>query len=52
MNEPANVSSVARVETWQRHWSGLGSDDLAASSISAGVDQTRHDVLAVLAALD
>jgi len=52
MNEPAKSSSVELIGIWQRHWSGVGSDDLAASSISEGIDQTRTDVLAVLAALD
>jgi hypothetical protein len=52
MNEPASSSSVELIGTWQQNWSGLGSDDVAASSISKGIDQTRNDVLAVLAALD
>ena len=52
LNEPAMRSSVDLIEIWQRHWSGLGSDDMAASQISDAIDQTRNDVLAVLAALD
>ena len=52
MNEPAASSSVELINTWQRNWPGLGSDDLAASRISGSIDQTRNDVLAVLAALD
>ena len=51
-HEPAISSSTALVETWQQNWSGLGSDDLAASSISDSIDQARNDVLAVLADLD
>ena len=52
LNEPAIRSSVDLIEIWQRHWSGLGADDMAASKISDAIDQTRNDVLAVLAALD
>lgn len=52
MHEPARSSSRELIETWQKNWSGLGSDDRAASDISGGIDQARNDVLAVLAALD
>ncbi len=52
MIAPARTSSAELIGNWQRHWSGLGTDDLAASSISDSIDQTRTDVLAVLAALD
>ncbi len=52
MKEPAISSSLDLIEIWQQNWSGLGSDDLAASSISEAIDQSRKDVLAVLAALD
>ena len=52
MNEPASSSSVDVIEIWRQNWSGLGSDDLAAESISDSIDQTRKDVLAVLAELD
>jgi hypothetical protein len=51
-HEPAISSSTALVETWQQNWPGLGSDDLAASSISDSIDRARNDVLAVLADLD
>jgi len=52
MFEPASGSSTELIEIWQQNWSGLGSDDLAAGSISDSIDQTRTDVLAVLAGLD
>ena len=52
MLEPASGSSTELIEIWQQNWSGLGSDDLAASSISDSIDRTRTDVLAVLAGLD
>jgi len=52
MFEPASGSSTELIEIWQQNWSGLGSDDLAAGSISDSIDQTRTDVLAVLADLD
>jgi len=52
MHEPASSSSTELIGTWQQNWSGLGSDDLAASSISDSIDRTRNGVLAVLAALD
>lgn len=52
MHEPAISSSTALIETWQQNWSGLGSDDLAATRISGSIDQARNDVLAVLADLD
>ena len=52
MHEPANSSSTELIEIWNQNWSGLGSDDLAASSISNSIDQTRSDVLLVLAKLD
>jgi hypothetical protein len=52
MLEPASGSSTELIEVWQQNWSGLGSDDLAAGSISDSIDQTRTDVLAVLADLD
>ena len=52
MLEPASGSSTVLIEIWQQNWSGLGSDDLAASSISDSIDRTRTDVLAVLAGLD
>ncbi len=52
MHEPAISSSTALIENWQQNWSGLGSDDLAASSISDSIDRTRNDVLTVLAELD
>ncbi len=52
MHEPARSSSRLLIEAWQKNWSGLGSDDRAASDISGGIDQARNDVLAVLAALD
>jgi hypothetical protein len=52
MHEPASSSSRELIETWQNNWSGLGSDDRAASNISDSIDQARNDVLFVLAALD
>ncbi len=52
MFEPASGSSTELIEIWRQNWSGLGSDDLAAGSISDSIDQTRTDVLAVLAGLD
>jgi hypothetical protein len=52
MHEPASASSNELIEIWQQNWSGLGSDDLAASSISDSIDQARSDVLLVLAELD
>ena len=52
MHEPAISSTTALIETWQHNWSGLGSDELAASSISDSIDRTRTDVLLVLAELD
>jgi hypothetical protein len=52
MHEPAISSSTALIDTWRENWSGLGSDDLAASRISDSIDQARNDVLAVLAGLD
>ncbi len=52
MLQPASGSSTELIEIWQQNWSGLGSDDLAAGSISDSIDQTRTDVLAVLADLD
>jgi hypothetical protein len=52
MHEPASGSSTELIEIWQQNWSGLGSDDLAASSISDSIDQARSDVLLVLAELD
>ncbi len=52
MHEPASGSSTALIEIWQQYWSGLGSDDLAASSICDSIDQARNDVLLVLAELD
>jgi hypothetical protein len=51
-HEPAISSSTELVETWQKNWSGLGADDVAARSISDSIDQARNDVLAVLAVLD
>jgi hypothetical protein len=50
--EPARGSTLSLVETWQENWSGLGSSDEAASKISESIDNTRHEVLNVLAALD
>jgi hypothetical protein len=50
--EPAINSTTALIETWQKNWSGLGSDDLAATRISDSIDRTRTDVLTVLAHLD
>ena len=52
MDEPTSGSSTELIEIWQQNWSGLGSDDLAASSISDSIDQVRSDVLLVLAKLD
>ena len=52
MQEPASHSSTELIEIWNQNWSGLGSDDLAAKSISDSIDQTRSDVLLVLAELD
>ena len=52
MHEPASGSPTKLIEIWQQYWSGLGSDDLAASSISDSIDQARSDVLLVLAELD
>ena len=52
MLEPASGSSTELIEVWQQNWSGLGSDDLAAGSISDSIDRTRTDVLALLADLD
>ncbi len=52
MHEPASSSSTELIEIWQQNWSGLGSDDLAASSIFDSIDQTRSDVLLLLAELD
>jgi hypothetical protein len=52
MHEPAISSSTALIDAWQKNWSGLGSDDLAASRISDSIDQARNDVLMVLANLD
>ena len=52
MHEPASGSSTELIEIWQQDWSGLGSDDLAASSISDSIDQARSDVLLVLAELN
>jgi hypothetical protein len=45
------LSSLA-YNTWRKNWSGLGSDNLAASSISDSIDRTSASVLTVLAALD
>jgi hypothetical protein len=52
MHEPAVSSTSELIATWQHNWSGLGSDDPAASKISDSIDRTRADVLGVLAALD
>ena len=52
MHEPAISSSTELIANWQQNWSGLGSDDAAASSISDSIDRARNDVLAVLASLD
>ena len=52
MHDPALTATVSLRETWQQDWTGLGSDDLAARRISDRIDQTRTDVLAVLADLD
>jgi len=52
MLDPASSSSTELIEIWQQNWSGLGSDDVAAGSISDSIDRTRTDVLAVLARLD
>lgn len=52
MHEPAISSTNELIATWQHNWSGLGSDDPAASKISASIDRARVDVLDVLAALD
>jgi hypothetical protein len=52
MHAPASSSSTELIEIWQQNWSGLGSDDLAAHSISDSIDRTRVDVLTVLASLD
>ena len=51
-HEPAISSSTELIANWQQNWSGLGSDDDAASSISDSIDRARNDVLAVLASLD
>ena len=50
--EPARGSTIVLVETWQENWSGLGSSDDAASEISKSIDNTRSEVLTVLANLD
>jgi hypothetical protein len=52
MHEPAISSSNELIGSWQKNWSGLGSDDVAASSISDSIDRARTDVLAVLVNLD
>ena len=52
MNEPANSSATELIGIWQQNWSGLGSDNLAAGSISDGIDRTRNNVLMALAELD
>lgn len=52
MHEPAISSATDLIENWQQHWSGLGSDDVAATTISDGIDRARTDVLTVLADLD
>lgn len=52
MHEPAISATRELIATWQHNWTGLGSDDQAASKISDSIDQTRADVLDVLAALD
>jgi hypothetical protein len=52
MHEPAISSSTQLIATWQQNWSGLGSDDVAANSVSDSIDQARNDVLSVLADLD
>ena len=52
LHEPAISSSTRLVESWQQNWTGLGEEDRAAKDISEHIDQTRNDVLAVLAALD
>jgi hypothetical protein len=52
MHEPAKSSSTELIGTWQKHWSGLGSNDLAERSISESIDRTRVSVLTALAALD
>ncbi len=52
MIEPATSSSTELIGIWQQNWSGLGSDNLAAGSISDGIDRTRNNVLMALAELD
>lgn len=52
MPDPALSSSIGLFETWKANWSGLGSDQQAADRISASIDKSRNDVLAVLAALE
>jgi hypothetical protein len=49
---PAEDSAKKLLVIWQDNWSGLGNDNAAAEKISAAIDQTRTDMLAVLAALD
>jgi hypothetical protein len=52
MPDPANTSSAELVGRWRKAWSGLGTDDAAAKSISDAIDACREDVLEVLAGLD
>ncbi len=52
MSEPPVSSSADLFRLWDENWFGLGKNDGAADLISAGIDQLRNDVLAVLAALD
>jgi hypothetical protein len=52
MPAPASASSAELVGHWQNGWSGLGSDDGSAKSISDAIDACRNDVLEVLAALE
>jgi len=51
-NEPALSSSRALVHAWDKHWSGLGTDNDAQKLISASIEQLRSHTHEVLTELD